>query len=327
MTTNIAINGFGRIGRYLTRLISRDPSLELVAVNDLMPMDEAVHLLKYDSVHGPFSAAGRHDSEHFTVGDSIVRYSRHSPDEWDWGSLDVDILVEATGVFTQRRFAEQHIRQGAKRVVIAAPADDADLTVVMGVNHKLLTREHAIISNASCTTNCLALPIQHIEREFGIHHGDMTTVHPYTLRQRILDGSHVDLRRARACAMNIVPTPVGAHETLGLVIPELKGKLFGTALRVPVVSVALINLVCELKTPTTTESVRESLRNAADRHMAYCTEPLVSTDFIGSSYGSIVDEEMTVVTDGTLLRMLAWYDNEASFTNQLHRLLLTIQSL
>jgi glyceraldehyde 3-phosphate dehydrogenase len=327
MTTNIAINGFGRIGRYLTRLVSRDPSLELVAVNDLMPMDEAVHLLKHDSVHGPFPAVKRHDSEHFMAGDSIVRYSRRSPEEWDWGALDVDILVEATGVFTQRRFAEQHLRQGARRVVIAAPADEADLTVVMGVNHDLLAAEHSIISSASCTTNCLALPVQHIERDFGILHGDMTTVHPYTLRQRILDGSHADLRRARACAMNIVPTPVGAHETLGLVIPEMKGKLFGTALRVPVASVALINLVCELKTPTTTEAVRESLRNGADRHMAYSTEPLVSSDFIGSSYGSIVDEEMTVVTDGTLLRLLAWYDNEASFTSQLHRLLLAIQSL
>ncbi|WP_319471378.1 glyceraldehyde 3-phosphate dehydrogenase NAD-binding domain-containing protein [uncultured Pseudodesulfovibrio sp.] len=326
MATRIAINGFGRIGRYLTRLLAHDNSLELVAVNDIMPMDEAVHLLKYDSVHGQFAGVTSHDSNNFSVGDSVVRYSQHSPEEWDWDSLDIDIVVESTGVFTERHFAERHLQCGAKRVVIAAPADDADITVVMGVNDANIRTDHTIISNASCTTNCLALPIQHVEREFGIVHGNMTTVHPYTLRQRILDGSHPDLRRARACAMNIVPTPVGAHKTVEKVLPELKNKLFGTALRVPTASVALIDLVCELKTPTTTQEVRSILRKAADEHMAYCTEPLVSSDFTGSRYGSVVDEEMTVVTDGTMLRLLAWYDNEASFTNQLLRLLVKLRN-
>ncbi|QJB57207.1 type I glyceraldehyde-3-phosphate dehydrogenase [Pseudodesulfovibrio sp. zrk46] len=326
MATRIAINGFGRIGRYLTRLLAHDQSLELVAVNDIMTIDEVTHLLKYDSVHGRFDGVESRDENSFSVNGSAIRYTKHSPEEWDWTSADVDIVVESAGIFTKRDFAEQHIQAGAKRVVIAAPADDADITVVMGVNDADLNNDHTIISNASCTTNCLALPIQHIEREFGIVHGNMTTVHPYTLRQRILDGSHSDIRRARACAENIVPTPVGAHKTVTKVIPELKNKLFGSALRVPTASVALIDLVCELKTSTTTEAVRETLRKAANEHMAYCTEPLVSSDFTGSTFGSVVDEEMTVVTDGTMLRLLAWYDNEAGFTNQLHRLLLKLHN-
>ncbi len=321
MTTRIAINGFGRIGRYLTRLISQDNSIELVAVNDIMPLHDAIHLLKYDSIHGRFPEVESHDSDSFVVANSTIHYSQNSPEEWNWRSQEVDILVEATGLFTERHFSERHLQSGAKRVVIAAPADDADITVVMGVNDGSLKEEHRIISNASCTTNCLALPVQHIEREFGIVHGNMTTVHPYTMRQRVLDGSHQDIRRGRACAINIVPTPVGAHKTVEKIIPALRGKLFGTALRVPVASVALIDLVCELKTPTNTEEVRSVLRKAADQHMAYCTEPLVSSDFTGSQFGSVVDEDMTVVNDGTLLRLLAWYDNEASFSHQLLRLL------
>jgi glyceraldehyde 3-phosphate dehydrogenase len=321
MTTRIAINGFGRIGRYLTRLLAHDQSLELVAVNDIMPINEATHLLKYDSVHGHFPDVDSRDADSFVVGGSTVNYTQHSPDEWNWRTHDVDIVVEATGKFTERVYAEQHLQSGAKHVVIAAPANDADLTVVMGVNDSDIKKDHTIISNASCTTNCLALPIQHIEKEFGVVHGNMTTVHPYTMRQRILDGSHSDIRRARACATNIVPTPVGAHKTVERVIPGLKGKLFGTALRVPVATVALIDLVCELKTTTTTEAVRSVLRDAADVHMGYCTEPLVSSDFTGSTYGSVIDEEQTLVTDGTMLRLLAWYDNEAGFTHQLVRLL------
>ncbi|UZP68777.1 type I glyceraldehyde-3-phosphate dehydrogenase [Desulfovibrio mangrovi] len=326
MTTRIAINGFGRIGRYLTRLLAQTPSLELVTVNDIMPLGEAVHLLQYDSVHGRFPDVEQQGDERFLVNGSPVRYSQLSPDNWNWGELGVDIVVEATGVFTDRRHAERHLLCGAKRVVIAAPADDADITVVMGVNDGNLTKDHTIISNASCTTNCLALPIQHIEKRFGIVHGNMTTVHPYTMRQRILDGSHPDQRRARACAINIVPTPVRTHKTVEKVIPELQGKLSGSALRVPVANVALIDLVCELATPTTTNEVRTVLRDAADDHMAYSTAPLVSSDFTGSTYGSVVDEEMTYVTDGTMVRLLAWYDNEAGFTNQLLRLLLKLHN-
>lgn len=324
MTNRIAINGFGRIGRYLARLLAQDSSLDLVAVNDIMSISEAIHLLKYDSVHGTFPGVECQGPDRFSLGNSEVRYTQQSSKMWDWRSFDVDIVVEATGVFTERRFAEHHLRGGAEKVVIAAPAADADVTVVMGVNDDVIQSTHRIISNASCTTNCLALPIQHIEREFGIVHGNMTTVHPYTLRQRVLDGSHPDIRRARSCAVNIVPTPVGAHETVGLVVPEVKGKLTGSALRVPVASVALIDLVCELETPTTTQALRSVLQAAADEHMAYCMEPLVSSDFIGSSYGSVVDEEMTTVTDGTMLRLLAWYDNEAGFSHQLIRLLRTI---
>jgi len=321
MSQRIAINGFGRIGRCLARLLARDRSVTLAAVNDIMPVSEAVHLLRHDSVHGPFPDAAANGQDGFLLGGSPVAYSRHSGDGWDWGALGVDTVVECTGVLTDRRSAERHLARGAGRVVIAAPSPDADITVVMGVNDGRLQNRHTVISNASCTVNCLALPIQHVQRAFGIVHGNMTTVHPYTLRQRVLDGSHADIRRARACAVNIVSTPVGAHETLGSVIPELRGKLFGTALRVPVASVALIDLVCELKRKTDTAEVRAVLRDAADEHMAYCTEPLVSSDFIGSPYASVVDEEMTVVTDGSLLRLLAWYDNEAGFSNQLLRLL------
>lgn len=323
MATRIAINGFGRIGRYLTRLLSNQPSLELVAVNDIMPLDEAVHLLKYDSIHGHFPNVEMGDDDTFIIGKSVIRYSRKSHEEWDWRG--VDIVVEATGIFTERMYAERHLEAGAKRVVIAAPADESDITIVIGVNDEALGSDHTIISNASCTTNCLALPIQHIEREFGVVHGNMTTVHPYTMRQRVLDGSHPDLRRARSCAVNIAPTPVGAHKTVELVIPSLRDKLFGSAIRVPVATVALIDLVCELKRPTSTEEIRAVLRQAANENMAYCTEPLVSSDFTGSTFGSVVDEEMTVVTDGTMLRLLAWYDNEASFTNQLFRLLQKLQ--
>ncbi len=324
MALRIAINGFGRIGRYLARLLAHDPLLSLKAVNDIMPINDAVHLLKYDSIHGSFSGVELLDSDQLLVGNSTVRYSQLSAEEWDWSIADIDYVIESTGIFTKREFAERHIQRGAKRVVIAAPAEDADITVVMGVNDNLMTKDHTIISNGSCTTNCLALPIQHIEKGFGIVHGNMTTVHPYTLRQRVLDGSHADIRRGRACAINIVPTPVGTHKTIEKVIPELKGKLSGSALRIPVASVALIDLVCELKTPTTTEQVHTVLREAADEHMAYCTEPLVSSDFTGSSYGSVVDEEMTYILDGTMLRLLAWYDNEAGFSHQLLRLLHTM---
>lgn len=325
MTTRIAINGFGRIGRYLTRLLAQDQSLELVAVNDIMPLHEAIHLLKYDSIHGQFPGVEQSGADCFTVGEKTIRYTQNAAHEWDWHSLDIDIVVEATGALTERIFTESHIKCGAKKVVIAAPAEDADITIIMGVNDGELSSEHTIVSNASCTTNCLALPIQHIEKAYGVVHGNMTTVHPYTLRQRVLDGTHSDIRRSRSCATNIVPTPVGAHKTLGLVLPELKNKLFGTALRVPVATVALIDLVCELKTPTTTDEVRSVLREAANENMAYCTEPLVSSDFTGSQFGSVVDEEMTVVTDGTMLRLLAWYDNEAGFTHQLVRLMNALQ--
>ncbi|QJB58477.1 type I glyceraldehyde-3-phosphate dehydrogenase [Pseudodesulfovibrio sp. zrk46] len=324
MPMRIAINGFGRVGRYLARLLAKDKSIQLVAVNDIMSIDEATHLLRYDSVHGPFQAVTSYDSDRFLLNDSQVRYIRQQPSEWDWKALNVDVVVESTGIFTTREYTEHHLQRGATKVVIAAPADDADITVVMGVNHNSIKDHHAIISNASCTTNCLALPIQHIEHDFGIIHGSMTTIHPYTLRQRILDGSHKDLRRARACAMNIVPTPVGAHKTVARVIPSLKGKLHGISYRVPTANSALIDLVCELKKPTTTDELRAILIKGADDCLGYCKNPLVSSDYTGTTFGSIVDEELTLITDETQLRLVAWYDNEASFCNQLLRLLHTL---
>ncbi|UZP68026.1 type I glyceraldehyde-3-phosphate dehydrogenase [Desulfovibrio mangrovi] len=325
MPTRIGINGFGRIGRYLARLLG-DPalagtagegSLRLTTVNDIMSIEEARHLLQYDSVHRRFDGVQPCDGG-FLLNGQPVRYTSVQPAGWNWE--DVDILVEAAGPFADRTSTEKHLAAGAKRVVVACPAPDADITVIPGVNEKALGLEHRIVSCASCTTNCLALPVQHIQREFGIRNGHMTTIHPYTFRQRLLDGTHSDWRRARACGMNMLPTAVGATCTVAKVLPELEGKLQGLAFRVPTASVSLIDLVCELERPVTVSEVNDLLRGHADEHMGYTEEPLVSVDYTGCTYGSVVDGALTSVMDGTMLRIVAWYDNEASFTNQLLRL-------
>ena len=321
MKTRIGINGFGRIGRYLARLLAHDPHLSLVTVNDIMPRDNALHLLRYDSVHGRFSEAAKDRQGGLNIAGAEVSYTRNDPHDWNWCHHGVDIVVEATGAFTDRTSSERHLACGARRVVIAAPANEADITVVMGVNDQHITPAHRIISNASCTTNCLALPAQIIQREFGIRHGCMTTIHPYTMRQQILDDDHTDLRRTRACAMNVLPTPVGTHETIGLVLPELRGKFSGLAFRVPTASVALIDLVCELETKTDAAAVNRVLHAAASECMDVSEEPLVSADYTGSTFGSVVDSALTTVTDRSMLKMVAWYDNEAGFAHQLMRLL------
>ena len=320
MKTRIGINGFGRIGRYLTRLLAHDDELQLVTVNDVLPGDEALHLLRYDSVHGRFPDAQATDGG-FSLAGSHVRYTNNDPQCWNWCHLDVDIVVEAAGIFTDRRSTERHLACGAKRVVIAAPSDEADITVVMGVNEQQVTQDHKILSNASCTTNCLALPAQVIQNTFGIKRGTMTTIHPYTMRQQLLDDDFPDIRRARSSIVNILPTPVGTHKTVGLVLPELKGKLHGLAFRVPTANVALVDLVCELEKSTTKTEVNEILKAAANDSMGFSEVPLVSSDYTGTTFGSVIDAELTTVTDGTLLRLVAWYDNEASFTHQLLRLL------
>ncbi|WP_272699905.1 type I glyceraldehyde-3-phosphate dehydrogenase [Desulfovibrio sp. Fe33] len=320
MATKIGLNGFGRIGRYLTRLLAEENDLELVAVNARASNEDLAHLLKYDSVHGRFLDV-QPTEDGFIVAGKPVKVTRNAPGEWNWGELGCDLVVESTGKFTDRESCEKHLACGAKKVIISAPGKNADVTVVIGVNDEELKPEHKIISNASCTTNCLAPVAKVIHEAFGIKHGIMTTVHSYTMSQRILDGSHKDMRRARACAMSMVPTTTGAAKAVGLVIPELNGLLDGMSIRVPTPNVSLVDLVCELKKETTVEEVNAALKAAANDSMGYTDEPLVSVDFTGSTFGGVVDSALTRVMGGTQVKVIAWYDNEAGFTNQLLRLI------
>ncbi|MGE4292497.1 MAG: type I glyceraldehyde-3-phosphate dehydrogenase [Desulfovibrio sp.] len=320
MAVKVGLNGFGRIGRYLTRLMAEENGLELVAVNARASNEQLAHLLKYDSVHGRFMDVEPTEAG-FKVKGREIKVTRNAPGEWTWGDLGCDLVVESTGKFTDRESCEKHLACGAKRVVISAPGKNADQTVVMGVNDADLKPEHKIISNASCTTNCLAPVAKVINDTFGIRHGQMTTVHSYTMSQRILDGSHKDIRRARACAVNMVPTSTGAAKAVGLVIPELNGKLGGLSVRVPTPNVSLVDLVVELEKPTTVEEVNAALKAAANEHMGYTEESLVSMDFLGSTHGGVVDAPLTAVFGGTQLKLIVWYDNEAGFTNQLLRLM------
>lgn len=320
MATKIGLNGFGRIGRYLARLLAEETDLELVAVNARASNEDLAHLLKYDSVHGRFLDV-QPTEDGFVMAGKPIKVTRNAPGEWTWGDLGCDLVVESTGKFTDRESCEKHLACGAKKVIISAPGKDADVTVVIGVNDQELKPEHKIISNASCTTNCLAPVAKIINDAYGIKHGIMTTVHSYTMSQRILDGSHKDLRRARACAVNMVPTTTGAAKAVGLVIPELNGILDGMAIRVPTPNVSLVDLVCELKKETTAEEVNAAFKAAANDSMGYTEEPLVSVDFMGSTFGGVVDSSLTRVMGGTQLKVIAWYDNEAGFTNQLLRLI------
>ncbi|OIQ48850.1 Glyceraldehyde-3-phosphate dehydrogenase [Pseudodesulfovibrio hydrargyri] len=320
MATKIGLNGFGRIGRYLARLLAEETDLELVAVNARASNEDLAHLLKYDSVHGRFPDV-RPTEDGFVMAGKPVKVTRNAPGEWTWGELGCDLVVESTGKFTDRESCEKHLACGARKVIISAPGKNADVTVVIGVNDDELKPEHKIISNASCTTNCLAPVAKVIHDAFGIKHGIMTTVHSYTMSQRILDGSHKDLRRARACAVNMVPTTTGAAKAVGLVIPELNGLLDGMSIRVPTPNVSLVDLVCELKKETTVEEVNAALKAAANDSMGYTEEPLVSVDFMGSTFGGVVDSALTRVMGGTQVKVIAWYDNEAGFTNQLLRLI------
>jgi glyceraldehyde 3-phosphate dehydrogenase len=300
-------------------LLADDNDLELVAVNARASNEDLAHLLKYDSVHGRFPDVQPTETG-FVMNGKPVTVTRNAPGEWTWGDLGCDIVVETTGKFRDRDSCEKMLACGAKKVLISAPGSDPDITVVMSVNDDLLTPEHNIISNASCTTNCLAPAAKVVHDNFGIKHGIMTTIHSYTMSQRILDGSHKDIRRARACAVNMVPTTTGAAKAVGLVIPELNGVLDGMAIRVPTPNVSLVDLVCELEKSVTAEEVNAKLKAAANDSMGYTEEPLVSVDFMGSTFGGVVDSALTRVMGGTQLKLIVWYDNEAGFTNQLLRL-------
>jgi len=320
VATRVGINGFGRIGRNFFRAACEDPALEMVAVNDITDARTLGHLLKYDSVHGAFKGSVEAKDSALTVNGKPVKvFASKDPAALPWKDLGVQVVVESTGRFTDRAGASKHLEAGAKKVVISAPAKEEDITIVLGVNEgRYDPAKHHIISNASCTTNCLAPVAKVVLKAFGIKHGFMTTIHSYTNDQQILDLPHKDLRRARAAAMSMIPTSTGAAKAVGLVLPELKGKMHGLAIRVPTPNVSLVDLVAEVEKVATVEEVNNALRKAAEGELkgilGFCEEPLVSVDFNGNALSSIVDGPSTSVMDGTMVKVLAWYDNEWGYS-------------
>lgn len=323
MVTRVGINGFGRIGRSVFRLASEDPEIEVVKINDLSPPSTLVHLIKYDSVHGKFNADLEANEQGIRVGQrQVLCSSSADPTQIDWSEAKVDIVLECTGKFRDRTTCEQYLKNGAKKVIISAPGKNDDVTIVMGVNQeKYDSKAHKIISNASCTTNCLAPVAMVLDQNFKIRRGFMTTVHSYTNDQRILCGAHKDLRRARAANLAQIPTTTGGAKAIGLVLPHLKGKLNGMAIRVPTPNVSLIDLVVEVEKSTSAEEInavfakatKTSLRGILD----YSDEPLVSIDYNGSTFSAIVDGLSTSVLEGNMLKVLAWYDNEIGFSQRM----------
>ncbi|HEX6978050.1 MAG TPA: type I glyceraldehyde-3-phosphate dehydrogenase [Alphaproteobacteria bacterium] len=325
MPARIAINGFGRIGRLVLRAIheSGRNDIEVVAINDLGPVKTNAHLLKHDSVHGPFPGTITTGDDWMDIGRGRIRVTaERDPAKLPWKELAVDIVLECTGIFTKREKAADHLKAGAKRVLISAPADGADLTVVYGVNHDQLKAEHTVVSNASCTTNCLA-PVAYVLHEaFGIERGYMTTIHAYTGDQPTVDTLHKDLRRARAAALSMIPTSTGAARAVGLVLPELKGKLDGTAIRVPTANVSLIDFKFVPKKQVDAKAVNEAIMKAAASNrlkgiLMTTDEELVSSDFNHNPASSTVDLTQTQVIDGGLVRVMSWYDNEWGFSNRM----------
>jgi glyceraldehyde 3-phosphate dehydrogenase len=324
MPIRVAINGFGRIGRLVLRAIHEGnrKDLEVVAINDLGSIEANAHLLKYDSVHGPFPGRVRSTARGINFGRGVVPVlAERDPANLPWEKLKVDVALECTGLFTKREAATKHLEAGAKRVLISAPATDEDITVVRGVNHTRLRKSHRIISNASCTTNCLAPVVAVMNRAVGFQRGFMTTVHSYTGDQRIHDTLHGDMRRARAAAQNMIPTSTGAAKAVGLVLPELAGKIDGTAVRVPTINVSMIDLTFVSKKRCTVEDINKAVIRAAEGPMkgvlAYTDEPLVSGDFNHNPASSIFDLAETQVLEGRFVRVLSWYDNEWGFSNRM----------
>ncbi len=328
MAVKVGINGFGRIGRNFFRASYGVKEIEIVAVNDLTDSKTLAHLLKYDSVHGIFNREISYSSDGITVdGKAIKVFAQTEPDKIPWKDLGVEIVVESTGRFTDKASASKHLNGGVKWVIISAPAKEPDVTVCMGVNEEMLDKaNHRIISNASCTTNCLAPVAKVLHEKFGIVRGFMTTIHSYTNDQRILDLPHKDLRRARAAALNMIPTTTGAAKAVGLVLPELKGKLDGVAIRVPTANVSLVDLVAEVSREVTVEEVNGALREASEGRLKgileYSEEPLVSTDLNGNPSSAIVDATLTSVIEKRLVKVFAWYDNEWGYSNRLKDLIL-----
>jgi glyceraldehyde 3-phosphate dehydrogenase len=325
MSARVAINGFGRVGRCAFRsAFERGAEIEWAGINDVADVAMLVHLLKHDSVYGPFPAAIEAGNGFIRVdGTEILVCNETDPANLPWDVLDVDVVLEATGRFRSRSDAAKHLEAGAKKVIISAPAKEPDATVVLGVNFDIYDPElHDVISNASCTTNCLAPVAKVLHERVGIRHGLMTTVHAYTADQRLIDLPHKDLRRARAAAVNLIPTSTGATKSLGLVIPELQGKLNGFAVRAPLPTGSLVDLTIEAQRATTAEEINAAFAEHADKGelagiLAYSEEPLVSSDIVKSPYSSIYDAPLTSVVDGTLVKVIAWYDNEWGYANRL----------
>ena len=327
MAIKVAINGFGRIGRLALRLISETPGIEVAAINDLTPADMLLHLFKYDSTQGRFGGKAELKNGNIAVnGKEIKVFSNPNPEELPWGELGIDVVLECTGFFAKKEKAQAHIRAGAKKVMISAPGGNDVKTVVFGVNHQILDGSEEVVSAASCTTNCLAPMADVLQREFGVIQGFMTTVHAYTGDQNTLDAPHRknDFRRARAAALNIVPNTTGAAKAIGLVIPELAGKLDGSAQRVPVATGSLTELVSVLSREVTVEEINAAMKAAENEAFAYTEDPIVSSDVIGLQAGSLFDATQTrVIGSGNnqLVKTVSWYDNEMSYTCQLIRTL------
>jgi glyceraldehyde 3-phosphate dehydrogenase len=320
MSIKVGINGFGRIGRNVVRAGLHNPGVEFVGVNDLTDTKTLAHLLKYDSILGTLPEDVHVETDAIVVGGKRIRISAvRNPGEIDWPGLGAQVVIESTGAFTDAKDASKHLRGGVKKVIISAPAKNEDLTMVLGVNDDAYDRsKHHVISNASCTTNCLAPVVKVVHEKFGIEKGSMTTIHSYTNDQNVLDFPHKDLRRARAAAINMIPTTTGAAKAIGLVMPALKGKLDGYAMRVPTPNVSVVDLVAVLSKSATAEEVNTALKAAADGplrgYLAYTEDPVVSTDMMGNPNSSIVDGQLTKVLDGNLLKVVAWYDNEWGYS-------------
>ncbi len=320
MSVKVAINGFGRIGRNVLRIASQSSDLDVVAINDLTDAKTLAHLFKYDSVHGIFPGEVGTAGENLIVnGKSIKTLSQREPSQLPWQELEVEIVIEATGLFRTRDQAAQHLTAGAEKVIITSPGKDVDITICMGINEENYNPvEHNIISNASCTTNCLAPVAKVLLENFGIIRGMMTTIHSYTNDQKILDLPHKDLRRARAAGVNIIPTTTGAAKATALVLPQLKGKLDGMAIRVPTPNVSLVDLVVETEKVTSIDEVNTAMKRAAENELKgildYSDLPLVSHDFNGSSTSAIFDSLVTNVIAGTMVKTLTWYDNEWGYS-------------
>ncbi|GJE54695.1 MULTISPECIES: type I glyceraldehyde-3-phosphate dehydrogenase [Methylobacterium] len=324
MTVKVAINGFGRIGRNVLRAIHEAgrTDIEVVAINDLGPVETNAHLLRFDSIHGRFNSKVEVDGEFIIVDGKRIKVTAvRNPAELPHRELGVDIALECTGIFTSKDKAKAHLEAGAKRVIVSAPADGADLTVVYGVNHDKLTADHLVISNASCTTNCLVPVAKVLHDLVGIERGFMTTIHSYTNDQPSLDQMHKDLYRARAAALSMIPTSTGAAKAVGLVLPELKGKLDGTSIRVPTPNVSAVDLVFTAKRETSVQEINDAIKAAADGPLkgvlAYTDQPNVSIDFNHDPHSSTFHLDQTKVMDGTFVRILAWYDNEWGFSNRM----------
>ena len=324
MAVKVAINGFGRIGRLVVRAAKqRKAAIDFVGVNDLTDANTLAHLLKYDTVHRVWHEASSKavDGKLVVAGDSIAVTSEKDPSKLPWKALGVDVVLEATGHFSDRDKAAIHLAAGARKVLVSAPSKGADLTFVMGVNDALYDRaKHHVVSIGSCTTNCLAPVAKVLNDTFGIDHGFMTTIHAYTNDQHVLDLPHKDLRRARAAGLSMIPTSTGAAKAIGEVMPELKGRLDGLAVRVPVMDGSLVDLVCQVKRATTKEEINAAIKAAATGPLKgileYCEDPIVSNDVIGNAHSSVFDSLSTLVMQGNMIKVLSWYDNEWGFSNR-----------